>query len=131
MVEEKVSGPEHPVEAEIIKQLFQEKCCEIGPCGSRRGSQLLEDHKIGMFAEARCRAQKKRDQKLQSGSTLIGDVKLVRNSYIFHDWTEKEILNKGNSYTWVELTASPANISRCTKKLGVANMQEESCMARQ
>ena len=46
--------------------------------GSRRGSQLLEDRKIGIPVEARCGAEE-RDQKIQSDRADVGDVEMLCN----------------------------------------------------
>ena len=87
MAEEKVSGPEDSVVAEMIKELLQEKVYEITRCsrwlhGVGRCCKLLANYETGKSDEAR-RRTKKGHQKRLGDCAHIGDVEVVHDLHQF------------------------------------------------
>ena len=78
--ENKVNGPEDAIVSEMIMRLPMEKIYTFS--GSDGVSKFMEGGEAGVLEEAGCRADQ-RDQKLQSNSADIGDVKVVRIVYPF------------------------------------------------
>ena len=82
--ENKVNGPEDAIVSEKIKRLPMEKIYTATKCFQDRFffwsdgvSELMEGGETGVLEEAGC-SRDQRDQKLQSNSSDVGDVEVIR-----------------------------------------------------
>ena len=121
--ENKVNGPEDAIVSEIVKRLPMEKIHTITRC-------FQEGGEVGVLEEARC-SPDQRDEKLQSSSSHVGDVEVVRIMHLATFGERKEARKMEEAtYWWIgwnKLPTLASNDDECdTETLGVAG-GKESC----